>query len=144
MARKDTFKKQRTELIKRRNVLLQTLLSKDSLFQELQQCANGDVADVASDCTKGEISSQLIEVSHRELESIDMALQKMKDGKYGLCAACNCSIPEARLEALPFAIYCVNCQRAAESAGYEANKVVDWSVILDQPTGTVDYSFKIN
>lgn len=144
MARKDTFKKQREELIKRRSALLQALVGDNSLLVELQQNAGGDVADVASDCTKGEISSQLIEVSHRELENIDQALQKMKDGNYGLCAACNCGIPAARLEALPFAIYCVNCQRAAETAGYEPSKVVDWSIILDQPTGGVDYHFKIN
>jgi DnaK suppressor protein len=144
MARKDSFKKQREELMKRRAALLQALLGDDSMLRELQQNACGDVADVASDCTKGEISSQLIEVSHRELENIDMALQKMKDGTYGLCAACNCAIPAARLEALPFAIYCVNCQRAAETAGYEPSKVVDWSVILDQPSGAVDYNFKIN
>jgi DnaK suppressor protein len=144
MARKDIFKKQREILLSRREALRQALMGDDSLLTELRQSSGGDAADLASDSTKGEISSQLIEVSHRELEHIEEALQKMKDGNYGRCAACGCSIPVARLEALPFAIHCVDCQRAAEKAGYEPSKVVDWSLILDQPTGGVDYSIKIN
>jgi DnaK suppressor protein len=144
MARKDALKKQREILLGRREALRQALLGNDNLLKELRQSSGGDTADMATDCNNGEISSQLIEVSHRELECIEEALRKMKDGNYGRCAACGCNIPAARLEALPFAIHCVNCQRAAESAGYEPNKVVDWSVILDQPNGGVDYSIKIN
>lgn len=116
----------------------------DSLLRELEQSSGGDTADLASDSTKGEIGSQLIEVSHRELECIEQALQKMKEGNYGRCAACSRNIPANRLEALPFAIYCVDCQRAAETAGIEPGKVVDWSIIIDQSNGGMDYSIKIN
>jgi DnaK suppressor protein len=144
MARKDAFQKQREILLNRRQALRQALQGDESLLRELEQSSGGDSADLASDSTKGEISSQLIEVSHRELECIEQALQKMKDGKYGRCAACSRNIPVDRLEALPFAIYCVGCQRAAESAGVEPGKVVDWSLIIDQPNGGVDYSIKIN
>ncbi len=144
MARKDALKKQREILVLRRDALRQALLGDDSLLRELSQSSGGDAADIAAGSTNGEISSQLIEVSHRELENVETALQKIKDGTYGKCTACNANIPLARLEALPYAIYCVSCQRAAEKAGCEPSKVVDWSVILDPASLQTDYSFKIN
>ena len=35
------------------------------------------------------------------------ALEKLDDGSYGLCDVCGRTIPEARLEALPWAVLCV-------------------------------------
>jgi DnaK suppressor protein len=49
----------------------------------------------------------------RELEAIlrdvDRALQKIEDGTYGICDRCGKLIPEARLEARPWSVLCVEC-----------------------------------
>ena len=41
-------------------------------------------------------------------------LQKLEDGNFGDCERCGEAIAEKRLEALPFARYCIECQRAIE------------------------------
>jgi DnaK suppressor protein len=38
----------------------------------------------------------------------------MADGTYGTCANCGKKIPVARLEALPHATLCIECQAASE------------------------------
>jgi DnaK suppressor protein len=42
------------------------------------------------------------------------ALQKIDDGSFGSCERCGEDIAEKRLEALPFARYCIDCQRVIE------------------------------
>jgi DnaK suppressor protein len=48
------------------------------------------------------------------LELIDAARQRLEDGTYGTCARCGKPIPRARLEALPWAEYDVECQSIME------------------------------
>lgn len=43
------------------------------------------------------------------LHEIDDALARLDAGTYGVCAECGLPIPAARLEARPFATYCVAC-----------------------------------
>jgi DnaK suppressor protein len=47
---------------------------------------------------------------------IDRALAKIADGTYGLCEECHQPIPEARLEALPYAALCVSCKSGGLSS----------------------------
>ena len=42
------------------------------------------------------------------------ALAKLDDGTYGDCETCGCSIPIARLGAVPYARHCVACQERDE------------------------------
>lgn len=49
----------------------------------------------------------------RELEAmlrdVDRALAKVEEGTYGICDRCGMLIPEARLEARPWSVLCVDC-----------------------------------
>jgi DnaK suppressor protein len=45
-----------------------------------------------------------------QLAEVEHALQKFKDGTYGLCDNCGQPIDPARLEALPQASLCLNCK----------------------------------
>lgn len=56
----------------------------------------------------------IIRMLNSRLQDIDGALSRIGDGTYGLCADCGNSIPPRRLEALPFATLCVNCQSVAD------------------------------
>ena len=49
---------------------------------------------------------------------VDEALKRIDKQEYGKCLSCESPIVIARLEVLPFAQYCVNCQREIE---YESN-----------------------
>jgi DnaK suppressor protein len=48
------------------------------------------------------------------LEGIDRSLERINDGSYGRCEDCGCEIPKARLDALPFAVRCVECEEKQE------------------------------
>src|ERR671923_679463 len=43
------------------------------------------------------------------LQDVDRALAKIEDGTYGICDRCGRLIPEARLEARPWSVLCVDC-----------------------------------
>ena len=144
MTRKTSLEEMRKILIQRRDALVQAMSGDDSLLKKFSQQSGGDVVDFACDSAFGELSSQLAEVENRELQQVEVALTKMKEGSYGKCDACNTNIPLARLQALPYAVYCIKCKRAAEKAGVEPSTVVDWSTILDQDYSSDNLDFKLS
>ena len=114
MARKDAILGLRQVLLKRRDALRQALAGDLSLLRELSDHTGGDVVDAALDSAQDEICSQLAEVESRELAQIESALDRMREGRYGVCDDCNKAIPLARLQALPYATSCILCQRETE------------------------------
>jgi DnaK suppressor protein len=44
------------------------------------------------------------------LRDLDDALERLDDGGYGTCEDCGVTISQKRLEAIPWALYCVTCQ----------------------------------
>ncbi len=134
MSRKDAIVNMRQVLVKRRDALRKALAGDLSMLKEFKEQSGGDVVDAALDSVQDEINSQLAEVESRELARIEYALEHMRNGKYGICEGCGCSIPLARLNALPYATYCIQCQREAERQGATSPGDVDWSRLLDSPT----------
>lgn len=61
----------------------------------------------------------LMEMESATLRRIDEALVRLGGGTYGLCTECGGKIAEARLEALPFALTCRDCQEHEEDAAAE-------------------------
>jgi DnaK suppressor protein len=138
--RKEAILNQHQVLIKRRDALRKALAGDLSLLKELRAQSSGDLVDAASDSVQDEISSQLAEVESRELARIENALERMRQGQYGVCEGCQCSIPIARLNALPYATLCIKCQREAEREGSAGSSDVDWSRLLDSGGGDADLS----
>ena len=131
MTRKEAILNMHQVLIKRRDALRKALAGDLSLLKELSAQASGDVVDAALDSAQDEISSQLAEVESRELARIENALERMRQGQYGVCEGCSTTIPMARLNALPYATLCIKCQREAEREGGLGRGDVDWSRLLD-------------
>ncbi len=71
----------------------------------------GDEMDRARATVDVETHASSIARAEERLRYIDEALGRVEQGRYGLCAGCREPIPVERLLALPFAIYCVNCQQ---------------------------------
>jgi DnaK suppressor protein len=138
MGRKDAIESMRQILLKRRDALRKALAGDLSMLNELKETSAGDMIDAALDTSYHELSSQLAEVESRELAHVENALERIRDGEYGLCERCSERIPVARLNALPYATHCIGCQREmereAEAGGYSA----DWSRLLDSGDGEVD------
>jgi DnaK suppressor protein len=140
-SRKDSIDKMRELLVTRRNALRKALAGDLSLLKQLREQTGGDVVDAALDAAQDEISSQLAEVESRELANIERALVRIKNGSYGECEICGNRIPLARLNALPYATSCIECQRAAELSGGANGQAGDWSRVLDTGFSDVDVSF---
>ena len=133
MARKDALLSLRETLLTRRDALRMALTGDMSLLNELASQASGDVVDCALDAAHSELGSQLAEVESRELVMIENALKRMKKGEYGVCEGCGSNIPLARLQALPYATHCIECQRQSERKGSTGNTNADWSRVVDLP-----------
>ena len=71
--------------------------------EQVTQRENDDVLDALDD-----------EAKHA-VRRIDNALQRIKAGEYGLCLECGIEIPEQRLQAVPYAEYCISCADKLES-----------------------------
>lgn len=131
MARKDSIENMRNILLKRRDALRKVLADDLGSLTSGKGQTSGDLVDAALDSSENEISSQLAEVESRELAGIEYALERIREGEYGLCERCSRNIPMARLSALPYATLCIECQREAEAAGEDVGGVSDWSRLLD-------------
>jgi len=117
MARKDSLRNLHAILVRRRDALRSALAGDLTLLRELRSESPGDVIDAAYDTAQDEISSQLAEVESRELANIENALERMRAGTYGSCEVCAGRIPLVRLNALPYATMCIECQREQERSG---------------------------
>ncbi len=131
MARNDSILKMRDLLVMRRNALRKALSGDLSMLKQMRDQTSGDVIDAALDAAQDEISSQLAEVESRELSHIERALERIRLGVYGVCEYCTGKIPMARLNALPYATMCIECQRAAEDGKLDENDRADWSRVMD-------------
>lgn len=54
-------------------------------------------------------SRAMLRQARQHLDEVDAALRRVESGDYGVCENCGRDIPLARLEARPFARYCVDC-----------------------------------
>jgi DnaK suppressor protein len=140
MLRKNAIESLRDILLRRREALRKALAGDLSLLKELAEQSQGDVVDFALDSSQDEITSQIAEVESRELANIDVALKRMREGTYGICDGCNRPIPMARLEALPYASCCIECQRELERGGQKGSSERGWRNVLDTGVSEADRS----
>ncbi|MDV6237353.1 TraR/DksA family transcriptional regulator [Leptospira gomenensis] len=94
-------------LLERKNSLLEKYAhwednSKPSGLKEM-----GDIADIASEINEETLSSVLSEAEIETIREIDVALEKIEDGSYGICEGTGKKIPIARLKAIPWTRYTV-------------------------------------
>ncbi|MFQ5829018.1 MAG: TraR/DksA family transcriptional regulator [Candidatus Methylomirabilia bacterium] len=73
-----------------------------------------DLGDQAATAYTREFLFELGNGDRRLLREVTSALHKIDEGSFGSCERCGEPISEKRLEALPFARYCIDCQRAIE------------------------------
>lgn len=74
------------------------------------------MADQGTDSFEQDITLGLMESESDELQEIEEALERIKNGHYGVCELCMKSIPKARLQAIPYARLCVACKSKEEGS----------------------------
>jgi len=73
-----------------------------------------DEGDYASASAESVIDSAILVQQRRELNEIELALDKIKAGIYGICEMCEEPIGKARLEVKNFARFCITCRQINE------------------------------
>jgi DnaK suppressor protein len=104
----------RTTLLEERARTLDELVGADVVAPE--PMTYGSQAAAASQVFAQQRDLALRDASERRLREVDAALARVAAGTYGRCHACGGPIAEARLEALPWASLCIECQRTAGQA----------------------------
>ncbi len=70
----------------------------------------GDMIDQANADEEAELQIQLHQTDGRLLRAIEEALDRMRQGTYGVCVVCKQPISKARLEAVPWTHVCRECK----------------------------------
>jgi DnaK suppressor protein len=97
-------------------------IKSEGLMASQKESASYHPADQGSDTMEKEKSVFLASSKGNELYEIDQALMRAKDGKFGICDSCGKEVDPARLEAMPYARYCIKCSRQAEQLVKNGNK----------------------
>ncbi len=81
---------------------------------ELRNMAEPSADEADVDAFEREKTWALVQSMQRKLESIDRAIKLAHNGTYGICQDCGERIDPARLDILPEASLCLQCQRQFE------------------------------
>ena len=103
---------------------LDSLGFEESLKESVQELSAYDnhPADLASETFEREKDLGIyLDNKRQKYNNIQDALERIKMGKYGICAICGRSIEVERLEVLPQAINCLDCQKMMEAEGQKAD-----------------------
>lgn len=88
--------------------------------QESADDGTEDIVDRANNSYNRELMFSLSDGERQLVLQIDAALKRMDEGTYGRCANCGQTIAMPRLEAVPWARFCIDCQEMAEKGLLEA------------------------
>lgn len=113
--RLEHFKKR---LVQKQTELLQAVSRNEQDGRAADEEATQDVADKAINSYTKEFLFHLSNSDRNLLQMVAEALQRIKDGTYGQCASCGNDMNPKRLEAVPWARHCLNCQEKVEQGAH--------------------------
>jgi DnaK suppressor protein len=94
----------------KRGELLGRVQAARSSEQEGNNSDAPDLGDRALSTITRDLSYQLTVGERDILKRIDLALDRIEEGAYGVCVHCSKRVQIARLEAVPWARHCIECQ----------------------------------
>ncbi|PHS07629.1 MAG: transcriptional regulator [Blastopirellula sp.] len=72
------------------------------------------MADLGTDAYEQEFSLDMVKAEEDTLGEIQAALERIEAGVYGACTSCGSKVKKARLNAIPFTPFCINCATEQE------------------------------
>lgn len=83
----------------------------DAIAEEIRP-----VGDNTNEPSEGLDKELILEQNEEELYlKINKSLERIEAGTFGKCGDCGKTIPKARLQAIPYTAYCIDCERRIES-----------------------------
>jgi len=104
----------RDKLVDRRESLVGQVQEAERYSRERDSEATQDPADMAANAYTKELMVSMSDNDRQLLKMIDEAVERMEGGNYGRCIRCENVLPEKRLEAVPWARFCIACQDLQE------------------------------
>jgi len=84
----------------------------DTIFPKWDGEAGGSALEKAADEVEEYEARLPVEFSlETRLKDINLALEKIKEGRYGICEKCRKEIPQERLQVYPEARFCLKCKK---------------------------------
>ncbi|MGC8941279.1 MAG: TraR/DksA family transcriptional regulator [Sulfurihydrogenibium sp.] len=113
---KDKLEKYRRLLLKKKKQILERYLKKEQTQAVLSEesAQPRDLEDYALIDFTEEILGQLSDIEIEILKAIDDALERIKNGTYGVCEVCGKEIEEERLQAVPWTTLCIQHAKERE------------------------------
>jgi DnaK suppressor protein len=111
---KRKVKSYRDRLVTRREGLVGLVQEAEKSSRERDAEATQDPADMAANAYNKELLMSMTENDRSLLNLIDEALVRIENAEFGECVNCGDSMNEKRLEAIPWARYCIKCQDMLE------------------------------
>jgi DnaK suppressor protein len=113
---KKSREKYRSLLEEKRRFLLEAYSKNKSLGSEAGGSEKAaDLVDMATNASTKEFLYSLSNNDRELLKSVEDALSRLDDPDFGECIECEEKMSKKRLNAIPWARYCVSCQELAES-----------------------------
>jgi len=111
---KRKVKAYRDKLLARRESLFSQVTEAEMSSRERDLEATQDPADMAANAYTKELLISMSANDRKLLQLIDEALERVERGEYGECVNCGEPLTEKRLDAVPWARYCLKCQDLQE------------------------------
>ena len=125
----------REMLIAKRNEILGnvTVMEDETFKKERSELSSMPfhMADAGSDNFEQEFALDLMDSEKKMLVEINDALRRIDDGAFGVCEGNGESIPKARLNAIPWARFCVACAELNEKGQLGGEK--------EKPAGLIPF-----
>ena len=99
----------RAQLESIRSELLGDVEKSNQNLKESEAGQMADISDHAASTYSRQLEGELGEQEWQKLKQVDMAIEKIAEGEYGVCAQCEAAIPEARLKVVPYTEFCTQC-----------------------------------
>jgi len=100
----------RKRLLEKQEELLRLVSKSDHEGREADEEGTQDIADKAANAYTKEFLFHQSDDNRRTLQLVSEALDRARNGSYGYCVACNAEVQAKRLEAVPWARHCIECQ----------------------------------
>jgi DnaK suppressor protein len=111
---KKTLEQYKKKLEEKRRELTEAYTKNRHYGRESDEGGTQDLADKAASSYTKEFLYSLSNTERSILEEVEKAIARMDEGEYGTCMECEEKISKKRLEAVPWARFCVPCQERVE------------------------------
>jgi DnaK suppressor protein len=104
----------RKRLLAKQEELLRLVSRSEQDGRQADEEVTQDIADKAANSYAKEFLFHQSDDNRRLLQLVNEALERLKNGSYGECVVCHEEVQMKRLEAVPWARHCIECQQKQE------------------------------